>query len=256
MTISDGLGVAITGGAGDIGQAIAAELLRHGARVTLIDQKPRADVAELLARLGGVDYINADVRDHLAVAEALSTVEPLDVAIGNAGIVASAPFLEITPEQWSSQIDVNLTGCFNFGQAAARLMVERERPGRIVLTSSWVQNVPWPEICAYSVSKAGIGMLTRCMAAELAPHGILVNAVAPGIVAAGMARKQLETEPQYAARASRAIPLGRFQQPAEVARVVAVLCSDAGSYMTGSVLLADGGCSLQTIIDEPAAAEA
>jgi NAD(P)-dependent dehydrogenase (short-subunit alcohol dehydrogenase family) len=88
-------------------------------------------------------------------------------------------------------------------------------------------------------------MLTRCMAAELAPHGILVNAVAPGIVAAGMARHQLETEPRYAARVARAVPLGHLQTAEQVARAVAVLCSDAADYMTGSVLLADGGCSLR-----------
>lgn len=245
MTIPEGLGVVITGGAGDIGTAIAGELVRHGAQVTLLDQKPRAEVTRSLARLGDVDYVSLDVRDPQPVGETLAGIDPLDVAIGNAGIVASAPFLEITPEQWSSQLDVNLTGCFNLGQAAARLMVSRNRPGRIIFTSSWVQDVPWPEICAYAVSKAGIKMLTRSMAAELAPHRILVNAVAPGIVAAGVARRQLETEPQYAARAARAVPLRRFQQPADVARLIAVLCSDAGDYMTGSILLADGGCSLQ-----------
>jgi NAD(P)-dependent dehydrogenase (short-subunit alcohol dehydrogenase family) len=250
MTIDEGQGAVITGGAGDIGRAIALELMHRGARITLIDQKPAPDVADALAGLGEVTYLAVDVRDHHAVTEALTAIDPLDVVIGNAGVVASAPFLEITPEQWGLQLDVNLTGCFNVGQAAARLMVERNRPGRIVFTSSWVQDVPWPEICAYAVSKAGLKMLTRCMAAELAPHGILVNAVAPGIVAAGMARRQMETEPQYAARATRAVPLGRFQQPAEVARVVAVLCSDAGNYMTGSVLLADGGCSLQMIVED------
>jgi NAD(P)-dependent dehydrogenase (short-subunit alcohol dehydrogenase family) len=250
VTIPEGLGVVITGGAGDIGRAMAAELVRRRARVTLIDQKPSEQVADVLATLGDVRYLSVDVRDHQAVADALANIDPLDVAIGNAGIVASAPFLEITAEQWRSQLDVNLSGCFNLGQAAACLMVSRKRPGRIIFTSSWVQDVPWPEICAYAVSKAGVKMLTRSMAAELAPHRILVNAIAPGIVEAGMARHQLETEPQYASRATRAVPLGRFQQPAEVARLISVLCSDAGDFMTGTILLSDGGCSLQTIIPE------
>jgi NAD(P)-dependent dehydrogenase (short-subunit alcohol dehydrogenase family) len=126
-------------------------------------------------------------------------------------------------------------------------MVARRRPGRILFTSSWVQDVPWPEIAAYSVSKSGLKMLTRCMAAELAPPRILVNAIAPGIVAAGMARHQLETEPQYAARAARAVPLGQPQTAEQVARTVAFLCSDAADYMTGSILLADGGCSLRVV---------
>jgi NAD(P)-dependent dehydrogenase (short-subunit alcohol dehydrogenase family) len=248
VRIERGLGVVITGGAGDIGRAIARELLEHGAAVTLLDRRP-ADEVDLSA-LGPARYAQVDVRDHDAVAAALAEVDPLDVAIGNAGMVDSAPFLDITPEQWRAHLDVNLTGCFNLGQAAARVMVDRGRPGRILFTSSWVQDVPWPEIAAYSVSKAGLRMLTRSMAAELAPHGILVNAVAPGIVDAGMARHQRETEPQYAARAAKAIPLGRMQTAEQVARAVAALCSDATDYMTGSVLLVDGGCSLQTIGDE------
>ncbi len=239
MHIRDGLGVAITGGAGDIGRAVARELLGHGARVALLDRVRPGELPE------GAAFLELDVRDAAAVAEVLATIDPLDVVIGNAAIVRSAPFLEISVDDWREHLDVNLTGCFTVGQAAARLMLARGRPGRILFTSSWVQDVPWPEIAAYAVSKSGLKMLTRCMAAELAPHGILVNAVAPGIVAAGMARHQLETEPQYAARVARAVPLGRLQTAEQVARSVAVLCSDAADYMTGSVLLADGGCSLQ-----------
>lgn len=248
MNVAPGLSVVVTGGVGDIGRAIARELLGHGARVTLLDRLTPEDAADAIRDLevgGAVTYAQVDVRDADAVSAALARIDPLDVVIGNAAIVESARFLDITPEQWQEHLDVNLTGCFNTGQAAARLMIERGRPGRIIFTSSWVQDVPWPEIGAYAVSKAGLKMLMRAMAAELASEQILVNAVAPGIVAAGMARHQLETEPQFAARAERAIPLGRLQTAEEVARAVAVLCSDAATYMTGSVLLVDGGCSLQ-----------
>jgi NAD(P)-dependent dehydrogenase (short-subunit alcohol dehydrogenase family) len=137
-----------------------------------------------------------------------------------------------------------LGGCFNLGQSAARLIVGRGRPGRIIFTGSWVQEVPWPEITAYSVSKAGIRMLARQMARELAGHGILVNVIAPGIVRAGLAKQQMETEPQYARRIKHVIPLGEPQTAEQVARATAFLCSEAADYMTGSTLLVDGGCSL------------
>src|SRR5439155_19086154 len=102
------------------------------------------------------------------------------------------------PRDWSSDVCSSDLGCFNVGQAAARLMVERGRPGRILFTGSWVGEVPWPDIAAYCVSKAGVRMLARSMARELAEHGIRVNVVAPGIVWAGMARRQFETDPAYA----------------------------------------------------------
>jgi NAD(P)-dependent dehydrogenase (short-subunit alcohol dehydrogenase family) len=222
-------------------------LTRLGAAVTLIDRKSPDEAAPWLERArrhGEVAYVQADVRDRAAIDAAVAALDPLDVAIGNAAIGHGIPFLDLTPAQWQEHLDVNLTGCFNVGQSAARLMVERGRPGRIIFTGTWVQEVPWPEISAYSASKAGVRMLARSMARELAPHRILVNVIAPGIVYAGLARHQMETEPQYARRIQHVIPLGRLQEAEEVAKATAFLCSDAAAYMTGSVLLADGGCSL------------
>jgi NAD(P)-dependent dehydrogenase (short-subunit alcohol dehydrogenase family) len=252
MSIPAGLGVVVTGGLGDIGLGMAGELLSQGAAVTVVDVYDDQDAEVRLAplrKVGEVAYRRADVGDAEAVRAALAAVERLDVVIANAAVVESAPFLEITAEQWQRHLDVNLTGCFNTGQAAARLMVDRGVAGRIIFTSSWVQDVPWPEIAAYSVTKSGVKALTRCMAAELARYRILVNAIAPGIVQAGMARHQLETEPQYAARVARAIPLGQLQTVAQVAKAAAFLCSDAADYMTGSTLLVDGGCSLRVVPD-------
>lgn len=239
--------VLITGAAGDIGAAMTVEMLRRGDQVTLVDQRPPADVTDLLASLADPDlsdYRSVDVTDRVAVDHLFASIDPVDVVISNAGVVASAPFLHITPHQWQHHLDVNLTGSFNIGQAAARVMVATHRPGLILITSSWVQDHPWPEIAAYSVTKAGIAMLIRSMAAELAPHQIRVNGIAPGIVAAGMARRQLQTEPQYAARAAGAVPLGVLQTPEQVAKVTAFLCSPDADYLTGTILLADGGASL------------
>jgi len=247
MGALQGLGIAITGGAGDIGAAMGKELCRRGAALTLIDRKSPAEAEPWIERVrpdGDVAYIQADVRDRSAIDAALAAVDPLDVAIGNAGIVDAAPFLDISDQQWRDHLDINLTGCFHLGQAAARLMVDRGRSGRIIFTGSWVQEVPWPEIAAYSASKAGLRMLARSMARELAPQRILVNVIAPGIVDAGLARRQMETEPQYRRRIQHIIPLGRPQTAEEVAKATAFLCSDGADYMTGAVLLVDGGCSL------------
>lgn len=247
MGALQGLGIAITGGAGDIGAAMGKELCQRGAAVTLIDRKSPAEAEPWIERVrpdGDVAYIRADVRDRSAIDAALAAVDPLDVAIGNAGIVDAAPFLDISDQQWRDHLDINLTGCFHLGQAAARLMVDRGRSGRIIFTGSWVQEVPWPEIAAYSASKAGLRMLARSMARELAPQRILVNVIAPGIVDAGLARRQMETEPQYRRRIQHIIPLGRPQTAEEVAKATAFLCSDGADYMTGAVLLVDGGCSL------------
>lgn len=242
-----GKAVAITGGAGDIGAAMGAELAGHGAEVTLIDRKPDDEAAPWIDRVrarGTVRYVRADVTDGELIRSVIDDLPRLDIAIGNAGIVESSPFLDIDERSWRRHLDVNLTGCFLLGQAAARRFVSEGRPGRILFTGSWVQDVPWPEITAYSSSKAGLKMLARSMARELAPHRILVNVIAPGIVDAGLARHQRETEPAYARRVAKVIPLGDLQTADQVARVTAFLCSDAADYLTGSVLLADGGASL------------
>ena len=226
---------------------MSLELARLGAHVTMIDRVARDQASERIAavgRAGDCTYVQADVTDRSAIAGALRGVDPLDVAIGNAGIVEPAPFLEVTAQEWQAHLDINLTGCFNVGQAAAQLLVERGRPGLVLFTGSWVGEIPWPEIGPYCVSKAGVRMLARVMARELAGHGIRVNVVAPGIVHAGMARRQYETDPAYARRASVVIPLGEMGTAEQVAQSVAFLCSPEAAYMTGSVLLVDGGASL------------
>ena len=247
-----GLGIALTGGLGDIGLAMAVELAGRGAHVSLIDRVSEQTAAPRLAEVaaaGTCFYHAADVTDRAAVEGVVAAIDPLDVVISNAGIVLPAPFLEVTAHQWQQQLEVNLTGCFNVGQAAARVMVARQRPGKIIFTGSWVGDVPWPGISAYSVTKAGIRMLAKSMARELAPHGIRVNVIAPGIVLAGMARQQYETDPLYAKRASIAIPLGEFGTAEQIGKATAFLCSRDSDYMTGSVLLVDGGASLFNVAE-------
>ena len=238
----------VTGAAGDLGSAMARQLAQNGAHVVLWDIVPRADAADAILRVAAHDaavlYAEVDVRDRPAVDAAIADLSGVDIVCSNAGIVDAQPFLELSQDNWRNHLDINLTGCFNVCQAAARKMVADGTAGRLILTSSWVAQIPWPEITAYTVSKAGLNMLVKQMARELLAHGILVNAVAPGIVDAGLAGRQLREEPQYAARVAKAIPLGEPGSPEAIAEAVVYLASPQTAYMTGSILTLDGGCSL------------
>jgi NAD(P)-dependent dehydrogenase (short-subunit alcohol dehydrogenase family) len=242
----------VTGGAGDIGRAIGVALASGGYEVMLtdlLDEARGTDVAAAATAAAGatVDYARLDVTDPDATAALLDQLDQLTLFVANAGTVVAAPFLDITPEQWQRQLEVNLTGAFFGAQAAARVMVRRKTRGLLLFTSSWVAQRPWPEITAYATSKAGLEQLVRQIALELAPHGVRANAVAPGIVRAGLAKHQLDTEPAYAARAGTASPLGELQTAEEIADAVAFLASPAAATMDGAVLLVDTGCSLGTM---------
>ena len=238
----------ITGAAGDLGNAMARHLAKNGAHVVLWDIKGSDDAAAAVARVQKYDaaakYRVVDVRDRPAVDRAMNSIASLDIVCSNAGIVQAQPFLEVTTESWQHHLDVNLTGCFNVCQAAALKMVADQTAGRIILTSSWVGSIPWPEIAPYTVSKAGVNMLVKQMARELAPWRIRVNAIAPGIVDAGLAGRQLREEPQYAAWAAKVIPLIEPGTPEEIGEAVVYLAGPQSAYMTGSILTLDGGCSL------------
>jgi NAD(P)-dependent dehydrogenase (short-subunit alcohol dehydrogenase family) len=248
----EGKRILITGGLGAIGRVVVSTLLRHSASVAVNDILNAGEAAEILEQSGWTGerclYLKADVTLPGAAENIVGgTVEAfggIDIALCHAGIVYSGPLLECKPGDWDRILDINLKGAFLVAQAAARAMVEAGTKGKIIFTSSWVQDVPWPGITPYTVTKSALKMLMRGMAREFASHGIRVNAIAPGIVAAGMAQRQWETEPDYRRRAERAIPLGCLQPPESVADALLFLCSEAADYMTGATLLVDGGCSL------------
>ena len=243
--------IVISGGAGALGAAIVKGLTSHGARVTVNDI---VDGRTAMSRLeqAGVDsacfrYVRADLTgsgeaDRL-IAEARSGFGPIQTALCHAGIVIAKPLLDISRTDWERTMDVNLKAAFLLGKAAARTMIEDGNGGHLIFTTSWVSETPWPEIGPYNASKAGMNQLMRSFARELAPK-VRANAIAPGIVGAGMAKRQWDTDPSYRARAQRAIPLGIMQPLESVADAFLFLCSPAASYMTGSVLVIDGGCSL------------
>lgn len=244
--------ILITGALGAIGRVAVDELLRHGAAVTANDILPEEEALGMAMESGWSGgryrYVRADVTQSrqasLAVETALAAFGRLDIALCHAGIVTSCPIVDYTEEDWDRLMAVNLRSAFLVAQKAARAMIERRVAGKIIFTSSWVQDVPWPEITPYNVSKSAVRTLMRGMARELAVHGIRVNAIAPGIVGAGMAKRQWDTDPDYRRRAEKAIPLGRLQPAESVADGFLFLCSDASDYMTGATLLLDGGCSL------------
>ena len=242
--------VLISGGVGDLGLAIVTALATHGATVVASDV---VDDAEGVGRLGScppdrVHYVRSDVTDPAAVEQLLDRVVAVagavDVVCCHAGVVADHPVEQFPVAEFDTVMDVNVRGAFLLASATARRWRAAGRPGQLVFTTSWVQDVPWPGISPYSASKAAVVALMRGFARELAPHGIRSNAVAPGIVGSGMAKRQWDTDPAYRARARRAVPLGALQTPESVANAFLFLASDLSSYMTGSTLLVDGGCSL------------
>ncbi|HYR49969.1 MAG TPA: glucose 1-dehydrogenase [Candidatus Eisenbacteria bacterium] len=243
----DGSVAVVTGAGRGMGRAVALRLGREGARVVVAELNPAhgAEVAEEINANGGkaisvtVDVSRVDDVTRL-FDETVKAFGTLDILVNNAGIGVAKPILDYTEADWDRQMGVNVKGVFFCSQSAARLMIPRRR-GKIVnfaSTSAFVSSSQ-PEV-AYDTSKGAVRQMTISMAAELAPHGINVNAVAPGTTATEMTRNSLSTEEGLAWQLAR-IPMGRVGQPDDIAAVVVFLCSPEASYITGHTLVADGG---------------
>ena len=233
--------VVVTGGASGIGAATAARFLEEGSRVCVLDSSDDAR-ARITHQLPGLTAaIACDVSDFAQVKSAISAataiMSGLDVVINNAGISIRHNFLEITPEEWTQVMAVNLTGVFFVAQTAARHMWEAQ--GGVILNAASTNGVVgYPFYADYNASKAGVIQLTRSMAIELAPK-VRVNAVAPGYVLTPMQRAEYTEEMLEAV--NKKIPLGRHAKPEEVAALFAFLASDDAAYATGHVYTIDGG---------------
>jgi len=231
----------VTGSTRGIGRGIAVALLESGARVAICGR----DVAKaqaVAAELGdGAKGFACDVGDSAQVQQLVADVEAafgqLDILVNNAGLTRDNLVMRLKDDDWDAVLDANLRGAFVAIRAASRGMMKR-RWGRIVNIASIVGLVGNPGQSNYAASKAGLIGLTKSVAKELASRNILVNAVAPGFVETDMTLA-MTTE----ARAALAgqIPLTRLGTPADIAGAVVFLCSDAGSYITGQVLVVDGG---------------
>ncbi len=233
--------IVVTGGASGIGAATAARFLDEGASVVVLDRDQEAGekLATELPGLAGV--VMCDVSDlaqvQSAVQEAIDTMGGIDVLINNAGISIRHDFLDITPEEWGSVIGVNLTGAFYVAQTVARHMMDIEG-GVILNTASTNGIMGYRYYSDYNASKAGVIELTKSMALEFAPH-IRVNAIAPGYIITPMQRAEYTDE--MLEEVNRKIPLKRHGTPEEVAASFAFLASDEARFVTGQILVLDGG---------------
>lgn len=236
----------VTGAQQGIGRATALALARAGMDVALnyLDdrvaaEKAAADIRALGRRalvVSGDVSRAADVEAMLgAVARGLGVP---DVLVNNAGIYPRSPFLELAEREWDAVLGVNLKGSFLCAQAAARAMVAAGRRGVIIsLASQAIRGAPLG--VHYTASKGGIVAMTRAMALALAPHGIRVNAVAPGLT--DTAQPRYEHTEETMAELSRAVPLGHMATPDDIADVIVFLASDAARHVTGQTIHANGG---------------
>ena len=238
-------GALVTGGARGIGRAIAERLARRGDTVFIGDLGSTAasTAAELAAAGLAVHAVELDVRDPGSLAAAVASVEevaPLATMVNNAGVGWIRPLTEVTPQEFDDLMSVNLRGVFFGIQAAARAMASRG--GCIVNTASTSAfTASTTPMVPYDTSKGAVRMLTIAAARELAPAGIRVNAVAPGTVDTDLTRSVLDDPAVLEHQAAERIPLGRLGKVTDIAAAVDFLSSEAASYVTGHVLVVDGG---------------
>jgi len=230
-----------------MGRAVARGLAAEGAQVVVaeVDEAAGREAAEAITGAGGRALaVAADISQvdqvRALFKQALEEFGTVDILVNNAGIGIARPLLDYTEADWDRQLGVNLKGMFFATQEAARVMVPKRR-GKIVnfaSTAAFVSSST-PET-AYDISKGGVRQLTISVAAELAPHHVNVNAVAPGTILTELTLRVLDT-PEKMDRAAAKIPLGRLGSPEDLVGPVLFLCSDEAGYITGHTLVVDGG---------------
>ena len=246
----------VTGAGRGIGRAIAQAAAAAGYRVGVLDRDAAAAVAvakEINDRRNGSHPeaeavpLVVDVADEAGVEVAFDAFGAVpDLTVNNAGIVRFGPLLDLGLADWQAVLDVNLTGTFICARAAARRMVTAGTGGVIVNITSMNGVAPGPNAGAYGATKSAVALLTQQMALEWGPHGIRVNAVAPGLIDAGMS-EPIYADPDFRERRSSKVPLGRLGTPEDIARVVLFLASPEAAYITAQNLVVDGGVTCNII---------
>lgn len=242
----------ISGGLGDIGRAVAVELARRGADVAVGDILDPSAADPILRRVRALRrrcrYDRVDVTDAAAVGDWVGRVEAdlgvPTLIVPNAAVVSLTSLDRLTPEGWRQELAVNLDGAFHLAHTATRRLLVAGKPGRVVFIGSWAAHTVHTHIPTYCVSKAGLRMLCQCMAAELAPHGIGVNEVAPGYVDAGLSGRHFQADPDSREACRASVPNGALIEAEEVARQVAFLCEPDARHYVGATFVMDGGLSL------------
>jgi 2-deoxy-D-gluconate 3-dehydrogenase len=235
----------VTGARTGLGQAMALALAGAGADIVALgtsampETEQRVTATDRRFRAIAVD-LSQPFDAAAVIADAVATTGGIDILVNNAGIIRRADLLDYAEDDWDSVIDVNLKAAFLLSQAAARHMVATKRPGRIVNVASMLSFQGGIRVPAYTASKHGIAGLTKAMANELAPHGITVNAIAPGYMATDNT-EALRNDPDRSAQISARIPMGRWGAPGDLATAVLFFAAPASGYVTGTVLPVDGG---------------
>ncbi|MDR7495001.1 MAG: glucose 1-dehydrogenase [Armatimonadota bacterium] len=241
----------VTGGSRGIGRAIAEALARHGAAVVVNFCSSQSEAKEVVAEIttagGRALAVQADVAETPQIEamfrHVLETFSRVDILVNNAGFEERRMLVDLPRSDWQRILDVNLTGALICAQHAARAMIRQGTGGRIINITSIHQNSPRLGFGHYAVTKAGLWMLTKALAQELAAYGITVNAVAPGAIETDMNRATLAIPARREAILDR-IPQRRIGTTNDVTGAVLFLVSEASAYVTGSTICVDGGLSI------------